>query len=190
MIHAGKTTLLHSLGKELPWIVSVEEYSEFTREKFPNIPITLADVKKAWHFFSELERQRQTGVAHNAILVLLDRSVLSILAYNFAIEQLNSALKAFSWSLKALHSEDWLFPTACIYLDISDTEVYKRHLSERSYYQPILLDRAFNAAMRNFYSEKMLEHFPCLQFFRVDACQDLASAHQEVLLIIKALLKN
>jgi len=190
LIHAGKTTLLHTLGQKLPWIVSVEEYSEFTRERFPSIPITLVDVEKAWSFFLELESERQTGIAHDAIVVLLDRSVLSILAYNFAIEQLNKALQAFSWSLKTLCCKDWLFPTVCIYLDISDKEIHNRHLTEISYYQRILLDSVFNAAMRNFYSDKMLEHFPSLQVFRIDACQDLKSVHHEALCIIEALLKK
>ncbi|MDR3491857.1 MAG: AAA family ATPase [Gammaproteobacteria bacterium] len=170
LVHAGKSTLIKALAKKDNGMVCVGEYVEFTTSKFPEQPRNLKDASEAREYFMSLEKKRRSCISNDAPVVILDRSVLSILAYHFAIEEVTKGeVPCFSESVKSLPTGCWIFPELCIYLDVNDSEISRRHERESGSYSPILLNPEFNAQLRRFYEKALVTVLPSLEIVRIDS---------------------
>lgn len=170
LVHAGKSTLVKALAKKDSGIVCVGEYVEFATSKFPEQPRSPKDASEARKYFMGLEKKRRSCISNDASLVILDRSVLSILAYHFAVEVVTSGeVPCFSESIKSLPTGCWIFPELCIYLDVSDSEIRRRHKRKSGRYSPTLLNPEFNAQLRKFYEKVLATILPSLEVVRIDA---------------------
>lgn len=172
LVHAGKSTLLQSIGDNFGAIRCVEEYVEFATERFPGFPRSIEDARAGHAFFLNLEQKRKQKIQEEDRVVILDRSIFSILAYHFAVEKMSGGgIPCFREGVATVQSESWLFPQVCLYLDVDDEEMILRHRNETGFYQSIFLDHEFNALLRKFYEKAMPFHFPSLEIARIDACQ-------------------
>ncbi len=172
LVHAGKSTLLHNIAEKYTAVKCIEEYVEFVTERFPCFPESREDARFGHSFFLNLEQKRILEIEESDDSILLDRSIYSILAYNFAVEKMsNGEIPCFQDSIEAYQDENWLIPQICIYLDIDNEEMSLRHQDEKGYYHSIFLNNAFNAWLREFYEKAMPFHFPWLEIIRIDAHQ-------------------
>lgn len=173
LVHAGKSTLLHGImTQEHTFVKCIEEYVEFATERFPGFPKSRELARSGHVFFLNLEQRRKAEMGDSDRIILLDRSIFSILAYNFAVEKMsNGKIPCFQDSVNAYENEDWLIPEACVYLDIDDENISFRHQSEKGFYHDIFLEKAFNAQLREFYERVMPFYFPSLEIIRIDARQ-------------------
>lgn len=172
LVHAGKSTLLKSIRNNCVAVRCIGEYVEFATERFPGFPKSVEDARAGHSFFLNLEQKRKKKIQKGDGVVLLDRSVFSILAYHFAVEKMSGgSIPCFREGVVAVQSESWLFPQICLYLDVDDEEIALRHQNETGFYQSIFLDREFNALLMEFYEKAMPFHFPSLEIVRIDARQ-------------------
>lgn len=172
LVHAGKTTLFQSLSQIYKDAVFVDEFVEFTACKFPNFPQNIEEARSSRLFFLNLEEKREIEIRADSKLVILDRSVLSILAYHFSVELLtNGDVACFADSIKRIPFEKWIFPDLCIYLDIDSQEVIRRHQGKSGGYNSIFLDNQFNVYLRKFYRDVMPRLFLQMKSVRIDAFQ-------------------
>ncbi len=172
LIHAGKTTLFQSLVRVYKDVVFVSEFVEFATCKFPNLPQSIEEARNSRLFFLNLEEKRKEKIRTDSKIVILDRSVLSILAYHFSVEVLtNGNIMCFTDSIKKIPFEKWIFPDLCIYLDINNHEVIRRHQREIGGYNSIFLDNQFNNCLRKFYLDIMPELFSQMELIHIDALQ-------------------
>lgn len=188
IVHAGKSTLHKRLSEKHEEITCIGEYVEYATEKFPAPPRSLEEARVARLYFLNLELLRVNSTYERGRIILLDRSILSILAYHFAIERLTGLL-CYKASLLRFCDEDWMFPDSCLYLDISDETLYSRHKAEKGNYQRILLNKAFNGYLRRFYEEVAPVEFPYLAVRRIDASQSQENVESEALEVIRSMLK-
>lgn len=180
LVHAGKSTLIRGLGADQR-ILCVPEYIDFTDEGFPDPPKNIEDARAADLFFLNLEHKRRQMIRENHSIVFLDRSVLSIIAYNYAAEGLTSGkVPCFTHGQKSFKLQDWVFPQTCIYLDISDEEIDNRHTFETGQYKSIFLNRKFNALLRKFYEKEMTVMFPWIELISIDAMRHSQQILSEV----------
>jgi len=173
LVHAGKSTLLRSIMmQEYKFVKCIEEYVEFATERFPVFPKSREFARSGHMFFLNLEQNRKAEMGDSDRIILLDRSIFSILAYNFAVEKMsNGEIPCFQDSVNAYENEDWLIPEACIYLDVDDENISLRHQNEKGFYHDIFLEKTFNAQLREFYESVMPFYFPSLEIIRIDACK-------------------
>lgn len=180
LIHAGKSTISSSLCGYVKDVSCVPEYIEFTKT-FPNFPKDYDDVLKAWDFFINLEKKRKNTADWRAPIVVLDRSILSILAYNYAISRFTDGkIHYLDVDLKCLNNQGWMIPDVCIYLEISDSEISRRHQKETGRYDKILLNSKFNASLREFYIDKISGIFPSMEFRKINANEPIEKVFSEV----------
>jgi thymidylate kinase len=145
---------------------------EFATERFPGFPKSVEDARAGHAFFLNLEQKRKQKIQEEDKVVILDRSIFSILAYHFAVEKMSGGrTHCFREGIAAVQSEDWLLPQVCLYLGVDDEEIALRHRGETGFYQSILLESEFNAFLREFYEKAMSFHFPSLEIVRIDARQ-------------------
>ena len=169
LVHAGKSTLIGGLKSDQR-ILCVPEYIEFTDDGFPGFPKNIEDARAADLFFLNLERKRRQLIKECHSIVFLDISILSIIAYNYAVEGMtNGKVPCFTYGQKSFNLHEWILPQTCIYLDISDEEVDNRHKFETGQYQSIFLNRKFNALLREFYEKEMRGMFPRIELISFDA---------------------
>lgn len=186
LVHAGKSTLVKTLSERINGIQCVGEYIEFATSKFPNFPHNLNEAREARQYFLALEEMRRACIRRETRCIVLDRSILSILAYHFAVElTTNREVPCFDETINTLSLEDWLFPNMCIYLDVSDVEIAKRHLGQTGKYSPVLLDPTFNSYLRRFYEDVILKRFPLLKMVRVDAHNSPEKVFSQVVSLLK-----
>jgi len=187
LVHAGKSTLFQGIEERHIAVKCVGEYVEFVTERFPCFPESRDDARFGHVFFLNLEQKRILKIEESDGIVLLDRSIFSILAYNFAVEKMSdSVIPCFQDSIKAYRDENWLIPQVCVYLDIDDEDISLRHQDEKGHYYSIFLDNVFNAWLREFYEKAMPFHFPSLEIIRIDAHQ----SKQEIIAQMEEILRE
>ncbi len=182
VVHAGKSTII-SLLQEIKGILCIPEYIEFV-ESFPGFPNNKDDVLRSWKFFLDIELRRKRFVV-DGFPSILDRSVLSVMAYNYAVSRFtNGKINWFDVKVESLREEGWLIPDICIYLDISDKEVARRHEMETGGYKDILLNNQFNGFIRDFYANEVLRIFPSMSMFQINAHDSIEDVFLEVVRVI------
>lgn len=187
LVHAGKSTLLENISERCAFVKCIGEYVNFTTERFPCFPESRDDACSGNAFFLNLEQERILEIEENDCVVLLDRSIFSVLAYNFAVEKMsNGKIPCFQDNIKAYQNESWLIPEVCVYLDVDDRNIYLRHLDEKGHYHSIFLDSIFNAYLREFYEKVMSFHFLSVEIIRIDAHQ----SKQEIIAQMEEILRK
>ena len=187
LVHAGKSTLFQYILEKYVDVKCVREYVEFVTERLPCFPENREDARFGHAFFLNLEQKRIVEIEEGDNVVLLDRSIFSILAYNFAVEKMsNGRIPCFQDSIDVYWNENWLIPQICVYLDIEDSDISLRHQDEKGHYYSIFLDCAFNAWLREFYEKAMLCYFPSLEIIRIDAHQ----SRREIVVQMEKILRE
>jgi len=171
VVHSGKTTLCTTLRGQ-PFLADnihfLPEYSAYAKDLggFPVCPMTSVEALKSLVFFLRLEERRFRSIPQDVGLVVLDRSVLSLLAFDYALERFyGSKMKVFQETLRRVNHE-WI-PEVCLYLEISDETQMARHGFDNFHYEPLLLDPGFNAYLREFYS-RIRYYFPRIEMVRIN----------------------
>ena len=169
IVHAGKTTLLHAIGKQRNDVCCIEEYTAYRGEReFPPFPNTSEEACSANKFFIDLDSRRFADATDSRI-VLLDRSCISVLAYHYATEQVTlGKVQCFTQSLQLFQTTFAGFvPDKIIYVEISMSDLVIRHVGDNGVYKEILLSPEFNEHLCNFY-DRLDRYFPRLTVYKVD----------------------
>lgn len=172
LVHAGKTTLLRNIRGSGLDVRCIGEYVEFAEERFPKPPKNTVEAMDSHAFFLNLEQKRRREICENDNVILLDRSVFSILAYHYATEvRSGGEIACFEEGIASIPHEKWLFPWVCVYLDVSDELIESRHCGDGGFYQSLFLKKQFNVLLREFYEKVMPQRFPSVNVVRIDAGQ-------------------
>lgn len=101
LVHAGKSTLFQNIAERYVSVKCIGEYVEFATERFPCFPESREDARLGHSFFLNLEQKRILEIEESDGIILVDRSIYSILAYNFAVEKMsNGEIPCFQDSIK------------------------------------------------------------------------------------------
>lgn len=189
VVHTGKTTLLHGVKLRMgERICCIDEYSTYKgRVRFPDFPTTSEEALGANEFFVRLEEKRFADVSEPGI-VLLDRSLLSVLAYHYATEKVTDGrVSCFEQSLLFFRENFscWL-PRLVIRLNISPEVFRKRHAEDSGLYKPVLLDEAFNRNLVLFY-DNLGTYFPEIKVHKIDAVKSKVIVLRRTLNILSAI---
>ncbi len=186
IVHSGKTTLLNNV-RTAKWdwdIACIDEYTLYRGTvPFPDFPETLEEALGANQFFIELDARRFADIDRE--VALLDRSCISVVAYHYATEQVtHGEIACFEPSLR-LYQEQFprYIPHTMIYLEISLSDVTKRHEGDTGIYKPVLLEERFNRYLVYFYENIQL-FFPELEVYKIDG----TSPEEEVLKSVAEIL--
>ncbi len=107
------------------------------------------------------------------------------MAYNYAVSRFtNGKINWLDVKVESLRKEGWLIPDICIYFDISDKEVAKRHEMETGGYKTILLNNQFNSFIRDFYANEVLRIFPSMSMFQINAHNSVEDVFLEVVSVV------
>ena len=170
LVHAGKTTLLRNIRGSGLDVRCIGEYVEFVEDRFPKPPKNTIEAMNSHVFFLKLEQKRRREIRKNDNIVLLDRSVFSILAYHYATEvRSGGEIACFEEGVASIPHENWLFPSVCVYLDVSDELIEARHHGDEGFYQSMFLEMQFNALLREFYEKVMPQRFSSVNVVKIDA---------------------
>jgi thymidylate kinase len=185
IVHAGKTSLLRALESSDANIGIVQEYTEHTLTEFPPPPTSTRQVTDAMRFFLALERARIAALQPSDVVVL-DRSILSVLAYQFAIAKACSKPEYYSAALIEFERQPWTWPDVCVYLQITDQLLSNRHASDSSSYHPMLVDPVFNQHLRAFYETELPSRWAAVELLSLDGTVSTQLLCEQMLLHIRA----
>lgn len=173
IVHAGKTTLIKNLEKiyNTSNFQFIKEYGNFVGggQNFPGFPQDQTEALTSNIFFEELEERRFKTIKQSSQVVVLDRSLISVLAYHYASEKITQGkVKCFEESLKHFltNFSSWI-PQVCFYLKISILEMNKRHRGG-GFYENVLLQESFNEHLLSFY-DQMSCFFPNMTIYEINA---------------------
>jgi len=173
IVHAGKTTLIRHLERvcDKTKFQFIKEYGDFIvgGQNFPGFPKNQIEALSSNGFFEKLEQKRFETIRQISQVVILDRSLLSVLAYHYATEKITQEkIKCFNDSLNYFldNFSSWI-PQVCLYLKITVSEMYKRHEGD-GFYESILLCKSFNAYLLSFY-DQMSRFFPNMTIYEIEA---------------------
>jgi thymidylate kinase len=166
-VHSGKTTLLRYIQNRHTELQTLDEYIEYTTSGFPSAPTNLIEASEAVGFFLDIDRLRSLEIRQHGS-VILDRSVLSILGYEFAIDKMFPSVNYWDATLQVLRDQDWTWPEVCVYLKIDDPTLAYRHSLIGIDYQPILLNSEFNQYLRQFYEFEIEARWPNIELLTLD----------------------
>lgn len=154
---AGKTTVIEKLRN--PSAAVVGEYSEYvvsaTRDfpKFP--PADEKAAKDSFRFFFELEVKRKQNMdASGGNIVLLDRSIYTLLAFEVGASRL-TGINILPWAVEYLEKnrDEIIIPEQVIYMDVP-AEVSRRRAEEGGILiAEFLLTNEFNEGFKDFFME-------------------------------------
>ncbi|PJE64772.1 MAG: hypothetical protein COU90_00695 [Candidatus Ryanbacteria bacterium CG10_big_fil_rev_8_21_14_0_10_43_42] len=186
IVHAGKTTVLDNVRRAGLAIICIDEYTRYRgTEPFPEHPTTLEEALHANQFFVDLDTRRFTDIHDMAKAVLLDRSCLSVLAYHYATEGItHGEIACFEPSVR-LYREHFpqYIPHAMLYLEITLSELTRRHEGDTTVYKSVLLEEEFNRHLTYFYENAQL-FFPELEVHRIDGTLPAGEILQAVIRIL------
>lgn len=173
IVHAGKTTLIRSLEEicDKPKFQFIQEYGYFVNggQNFPGFPDTQEKALISNYFFRNIENARFETIIPTNQIVILDRSLISVLAYHYATEKITQGnIKCFDTSFHYFidNFPEWI-PQVCLYLKISTIELFRRH-DNSGFYESTLLNEKFNQYILFFYN-KLKYFFPNMKIYEVEA---------------------
>jgi thymidylate kinase len=155
---AGKTTLGHQLlnllDAKVAWVADYADVVGGGRFLPPAVPFTVADEERALHRFLDIEAQRMAAAhaASDAVdLVLIDRSVHTLLAHCHALTQRNGT--DFDGTARRVLRPSPLavWPDLILYLDVGPDTIDRRN---RGKFPPgsVFTDPDFNRAIRAYFA--------------------------------------
>lgn len=147
-ICAGKTTLGRSLSTALG-LPYVPEYMDLlTASEIAHLQSL--DYRASFHFFLLLNRRRDNLYALPGG-VILDRTFLTLLSFNYAMMRLGH-ISDFSDINQALAHESFCWPTIVLFLRVSETERQRRFHATRLSIPFPFLDSGFNDHLNAFFT--------------------------------------
>lgn len=174
---AGKTTLAHGLLEE-PFSLSityVQDYSDHVgggKWLPPPVPTSLAQEELILNRFLEIEDDRTTDARRVVLetdLIIIDRSVQTLLAHCFALGQLLDD-DYFNLAQRIIgESAVPLWPDHILYLDVSQCVIDARN-DNKFTPDSIFIDARFNAGLRSYYQQ--MARLPSPRVVWLDATGD------------------
>ncbi len=174
---AGKTTLAHGLVKE-PFSLSIayiQDYSDHVgggKILPPPVPTSPAEEELILNQFLAIEADRTTSArtaAPTPDLIIIDRSVHTLLAHCFALHRLLDD-DYFSLAQRVIgESHVPLWPDHVIYLDVPQRVIEARNGGK---FAPdsIFIDAGFNASVRSYFQQ--MAEVPSPRVVWLDAAVD------------------
>lgn len=154
-ICSGKTTLANQLGQNGFFVVP--EYMDIiTPQEQKELDVLSLQRKCALPFFLKMEKRRKELYNKQCVQkdVVLDRSYLTLFAYEFAKNNQNLSLD----SMKMPPKEEVIVPDLIIFLDVNDQLRQKRSIERGDIDMPkIFLNSGFNHSLKAFFLEKTPE---------------------------------
>ena len=189
---AGKTTLSMGLIRRFSElrIAHVKCFADYVgggRFLPRPVPESLTEDEDALEKLLAIEFDRQEDAREEQNnLVLMDRSVYTLLAHRYALEQMTGE-GFFVPAQRIVHGSDRpVWPDLVIYLDVPQATIDERNRGKFPS-DSIFIDRAFNAGVRSFYAEVAdADETPIAWFdatLTPQALQDAASPCIEALFI-------
>lgn len=186
LVHAGKSTLLQNISDRFTNVKCIREYCDFSKDRLPTFPLTIEDASNSRKLFLKLEILRARNITDQYETIILDRSILSVLAYHYAVEMITQGkISSFHDSIVSFLDENWLIPQLCVYLEVSDEDIKQRHKGDHGYYQDTLLDPEFNSQIRKFYYDAMPIYLPFIKISYIDTKKPKEAVLNEVIKTIK-----
>lgn len=174
---AGKTTLAHGLLKEPPAlsITYVQDYSDHVgggKWLPPPVPTSLAEEELILNRFLEIETDRTTYARRTASetdLIIIDRSVQTLLAHCFALRQLLHD-DYFGLAQRVIGESAFpLWPDHILYLDVPQCVIDMRN-GNKFAPDSIFIDVGFNAGVRSYFQQ--MARLPSPRVVWLDATGD------------------
>ena len=152
-ICSGKTTLAKQL--EIKGFFSVPEYMDIiTPQEQKELDTLISQDKSALPFFLRMEKRRKELYGAQCLQKdsVLDRSYLTLFAYEFAKNNQYSALS------ELVQKENVIIPDLIIFLDVNDQVRRQRCINRGDIDMPkIFLNSEFNRNLKKFFLEKSSE---------------------------------
>ncbi len=178
---AGKTTLVSALSRELSGlrVCRVPCYADYLgggRFLPREIPQSAAEDAAAFTQLLTIDHDRIEATltrTSDAELVLLDRSVHTLLAHRYAIEQV-TGLPCYQQAVDAAHRDATIiWPSVVVYLDVAEAVVAQRN---RGKFPPgsILIDPDFNGAFRSYFAD-LARHVTPTPTLWLDGAQEVST---------------
>jgi deoxyadenosine/deoxycytidine kinase len=138
---SGKSTLLRELMQKYN-VKVVGEYADYANdgEDFPPFPsASYEDAKKSIDFFVEIEKRRISKAvdlsAQSSLPVVMDRSPLSCIVFQAAVEEQFAVPSAHAYSVDAFNKQVQLgtivYPQALVYLEPENLETFNKRVLQR-----------------------------------------------------------
>ena len=178
--YSGKTTLARLLVDKYLGSTLIPEYNEIAggSKNFPPPPQTEDDAIKAVQFFIELEHQRQRLIqkalaANDNKLIVQDRSLLTCIAFDYAIAQLGR-FDVWNQSQQAFLSQKFLLPDIILFLAVNQETIMTRKSKDNFQIPKILISPDFNYAFEQYFRKLRLSRIIWL-----DANASMEAVYQE-----------
>lgn len=182
LVRAGKSTLAARLAARLlaKLILEYGVYSggSATFPKYP--PESYSEAVKSISYFIDIEARRVSDIQHEDKLVVVDRTYLTCLAFDFAARHFTD-FDIYEEARRSWASAEKIEPNLIIFLDVSDEELDLRIAPDKHKYLPHFFQPSFNSFMRQFYS---MESEQDNRMLRIDADQAIEVVQEQALQIV------
>lgn len=152
LVRAGKSTLSGYLAKKLSARL-IHEYGVYSRgsKSFPKYPPqTYSDALDSINYFIGLEALRISDILIEDKLVVVDRTYLTCLAFDYAARHF-TGFDIYETARNSWAVANRIEPDIIIFLDVSDNELDIRITPDKHKYLPHFYQPNFNSLMRQFY---------------------------------------
>lgn len=155
---SGKSTLAKNLelyfsDNEMVFCPDYMEYVGGPQEVPPTPGHTVDDEINGLRYFISIDKQRRQKcleLQNTPKIVLLDRSIHTLLAHRFAIESV-FGLKVFRKSCRIVSIGNILKPKLILYMDISQEVLEERSRFRKGFCHQIFKDKRYNSAFRSYF---------------------------------------
>lgn len=154
---SGKTTLVGLLGSD-GYVLCLPEYVEWLRASGRPLPTGSPEQRLEGYLRVDDERARIIGASRHP--AILDRSILTLIAYEYAVKRLYFSTAWFGLR-QALQSRQLLIPNRIILTDVDENERIQLWRDRGLELDAIFVNEDFNAHLREFFSA-MSKVFPVL----------------------------
>jgi deoxyadenosine/deoxycytidine kinase len=168
--YSGKSTMVRELGMRYG-MKTVGENADFANngKDFPIFPpASYEDAKKSIDLFVQIEKKRYdtaVNLAHQTSQpVVMDRSPLSCIIFQAAVEVQFNNPSAYAYSVDAFNKEvqdgKIVYPQALVYLEPETIYIFKKRVIERGRVAIDFLNTTENfLVMKKLYSEFISRHY-------------------------------
>lgn len=178
--YSGKSTMANIIRNRIPHSLVIDEYHVFAggAKNFPPLAKNAEDGMRNIKFFLDLEQKRQRSIlaALESGLVILDRSHLTCIAFEYAMCQMG-IYDIWQEAERQFNAADLIKPDMVVLLNASQSTIEYRH-SKDSYNIPaILVDSDFNKFFTEYF---LMQASKKHAFHTVDANQTVDNVFDEI----------
>jgi thymidylate kinase len=146
---AGKSSVAARFGSEAAYQI-IDDYTSFI-DDFEYSQAEQLPAAYRYRFFLRLDEARRARTICGPTNVVVDRSVFTILAYEYALWRLGRISEL--QHINQISNFYTLLPNSVVFLEVSDDERRRRAALRTTKISPILLDDKFNALIREFFKK-------------------------------------